>query len=129
MGWIGIVLIAIAVLGTITSLGITRVPPSGSSKKFVINPLAEIWDGTQRLYTDRPLWLTVMGISYFWFLGAFLQMVLPLLGKDVLQLGETRGPSPRLGSVSEVWLRADYRATRSSWDWYLWVLLAWDCFQ
>ena len=90
LGWIGAILIAIAVLGTITSLGITRVPPSGSSKKFVINPLAEIWDGTKRLYTDRPLWLTVMGISYFWLLGAFLQMVLPLFGKEILQLGETR---------------------------------------
>ncbi len=88
--WIGAILIAIAVLGTITSLRITRVPPSGSSKKFLINPLAEIWDGTKRLYTDRPLWLTVMGISYFWFLGAFLQMALPLFGKEILQLGETR---------------------------------------
>src|SRR5206468_12611506 len=42
------------------------------------------------LYADQPLWLTVMGISYFWFLGAFLQMVLPLFGKEILQLGETR---------------------------------------
>jgi acyl-[acyl-carrier-protein]-phospholipid O-acyltransferase / long-chain-fatty-acid--[acyl-carrier-protein] ligase len=90
LGWIGAILIATAILGTITSLGITRVPPSGSSKKFVINPLAEIWDGTKRLYTDRPLWLTVMGISYFWFLGALLQMVLPLFGKEILRLGETR---------------------------------------
>ena len=90
LGWIGAILIAIAVLGTITSWGITRVPASGSTKKFVINPVAEIWDGTKRLYMDRPLWLTVMGISYFWFLGAFLQMVLPLFGKEILQLGETR---------------------------------------
>jgi acyl-[acyl-carrier-protein]-phospholipid O-acyltransferase/long-chain-fatty-acid--[acyl-carrier-protein] ligase len=90
LGWIGVLLIAIAGLGTLTSLGITRVPPSGASKKFVINPLAEIWDGTKQLYADRPLWLTVMGISYFWFLGAFLQMVLPLFGKEILHLGETR---------------------------------------
>src|SRR5215471_1207713 len=90
LGWIGVLLIAIAVLGTLTSLGITRVPPSGASKRFLLNPVAEIWDGTKRLYRDRPLWLTVMGISYFWFLGAFLQMVLPLFGKEILQLGETR---------------------------------------
>ena len=90
LGWIGVVLIAIAALGTFTSVGITRVPPSGSSKKFVINPLGEIWDGTKRLYRDRPLWFTVMGISYFWFLGAFMQMVLPLFGKEILELGETR---------------------------------------
>jgi acyl-[acyl-carrier-protein]-phospholipid O-acyltransferase/long-chain-fatty-acid--[acyl-carrier-protein] ligase len=90
LDWIGIVLIGIAVLGTLTSLGITKVPPSGSAKKFVPNPIAEIWQGTHRLYRDRTLWLTVMGISYFWFLGAFLQMALPLYGKEILALGETR---------------------------------------
>jgi acyl-[acyl-carrier-protein]-phospholipid O-acyltransferase/long-chain-fatty-acid--[acyl-carrier-protein] ligase len=90
LGWIGIVLVGIAVLGTLTSLGITRVPPSGAAKKFVANPVTEIWQGTRALYYDRTLWLTVMGISYFWFLGAFLQMGLPLYGKEVLGLGETR---------------------------------------
>ncbi|HXV81911.1 MAG TPA: acyl-[ACP]--phospholipid O-acyltransferase [Candidatus Binatia bacterium] len=90
LGWIGAVLIAIAAVGTLTSLGITRVPPSGSSKNFVINPLSEIRDGTKRLYWDRPLWFTVMGISYFWFLGAFIQMALPLFGKEILDLSETR---------------------------------------
>jgi acyl-[acyl-carrier-protein]-phospholipid O-acyltransferase/long-chain-fatty-acid--[acyl-carrier-protein] ligase len=90
LDWIGIVLIAVAALGTLTSLGITKVPPSGSAKNFNLNPLAEIWAGTRKLYDDRPLWLTVMGISYFWFLGAFLQMVLPLLGKEILHLGEAR---------------------------------------
>jgi acyl-[acyl-carrier-protein]-phospholipid O-acyltransferase/long-chain-fatty-acid--[acyl-carrier-protein] ligase len=90
LAWIGVVLVAIAVLGTLTSLGITKVPPSGSAKKFVANPLAEIWQGARSLYRDRILWLTVMGISYFWFLGAFLQMVLPLYGKEILDLGETR---------------------------------------
>ena len=90
LGWIGVVLIGIAALGTLTSLGITKVPPSGSAQKFVANPTAEIWQGAHRLYHDRTLWLTVMGISYFWFLGAFLQMVLPLYGKEILGLGETR---------------------------------------
>lgn len=90
LGRIGLVLIAIAALGTLTSFGITKVPPSGAAKRIVLNPVTEIRDGAQILYADRPLWLTVMGISYFWFLGAFLQMVLPLLGKEILQLGETR---------------------------------------
>jgi acyl-[acyl-carrier-protein]-phospholipid O-acyltransferase/long-chain-fatty-acid--[acyl-carrier-protein] ligase len=89
LAWIGVILIAIAALGTLTSLGITRVPPSGAAKKFGINPLAEVWDGSKGLYADQRLWLAVMGISYFWFLGAFLQMLLPLLGKETLHLGET----------------------------------------
>lgn len=88
--WIGMALVAIAVLGTVTSMGIAKVPPSGSSKQFSGNPASEIWHGARQLYRNRTLWLTVMGISYFWFLGAFLQMVLPIFGKEVLMLGEAR---------------------------------------
>src|SRR5262245_5167692 len=88
--FIGLLLIAVAVLGTVTSLGIAKVPPSGSSKLFMINPLSEVIDGTKRLRKDPSLWLTVMGISYFWFLGALMQMTLPIFGKDILALGETR---------------------------------------
>src|SRR5207249_9834475 len=60
LGWIGVILIAIAALGTLTSLGITKVPPSGASKKFILNPFKEFWKGAKMLYTDQPLWLTVM---------------------------------------------------------------------
>src|ERR1051325_995165 len=90
LDWIGALLIVIAVLGTMTSFGITRVPPAGLNKQIALNPFGEIWDGAKRLYADQRLWLTVIGISYFWFLGAFLQMVLPLFGKEILHVGETR---------------------------------------
>jgi acyl-[acyl-carrier-protein]-phospholipid O-acyltransferase/long-chain-fatty-acid--[acyl-carrier-protein] ligase len=90
LSWIGVVLIAIAVLGTLTSLGITKVPPSGAVKRFSPNPVTEIAGGVNQLYRNPILWFTVMGISYFWFLGALLQMVLPILGKEILQLGEAQ---------------------------------------
>ncbi|HET8563817.1 MAG TPA: MFS transporter, partial [Candidatus Binatia bacterium] len=90
LGWIGIILIFIAVLGTFTSLGITKVPPSGATKPFKLDPATEIWDGIKRLYRDRVLWLTVVGISYFWFLGALVQMDILLFGKEILQLDEAR---------------------------------------
>src|SRR5207253_2654480 len=61
LGWIGVILIAIAALGTLTSLGITKVPPSGASKNFILNPFKEFWKGAKMLYADQPLWLTVMG--------------------------------------------------------------------
>ena len=31
------------------------------------NPFSEVWTGVKRIRADRPLWLTVAGISYFWF--------------------------------------------------------------
>jgi acyl-[acyl-carrier-protein]-phospholipid O-acyltransferase/long-chain-fatty-acid--[acyl-carrier-protein] ligase len=90
LAWIGIVLIFIATLGTFTSLGITKVPPSGASKIFKPYPWTEIWAGLKRLHGIKPLWLTVLGISYFWFLGALIQMDLLLFGKELLRLDEAR---------------------------------------
>jgi acyl-[acyl-carrier-protein]-phospholipid O-acyltransferase/long-chain-fatty-acid--[acyl-carrier-protein] ligase len=86
--WIGLLLTAIAVIGTLTSFGIPKVPPSGARKTFQLNPWSEIQSGIARLRADKTLWLTVIGISYFWFLGALLQMDLILLGKETLQLGD-----------------------------------------
>lgn len=88
LGWIGLILTVLAVAGTFTSLGISRVPPSGARKPFRPNPWAEIGRGVTRLYHERTLWLAVMGISYFWFLGALLQMDIILLGKEVMGLDD-----------------------------------------
>ena len=50
------------------------------------NPWREIALGMARLRGNRVLWLTVAGISYFWFLGALLQLLMILFG--------TRGHGP-----------------------------------
>ncbi|HWO43911.1 MAG TPA: MFS transporter, partial [Candidatus Eisenbacteria bacterium] len=90
LGWIGAMLTIIAMLGTVTSLGITRVPASGAAKAFKPYPWTEIWHGMKRLSREKPLWLAVAGISYFWFLGALIQMDVLLYGKEILQLDEAR---------------------------------------
>jgi acyl-[acyl-carrier-protein]-phospholipid O-acyltransferase / long-chain-fatty-acid--[acyl-carrier-protein] ligase len=81
----GVVTLAVAVAGFLTSLKITRVPASGAHAPFQINPFGEVWIGTKHLLKERPLTLTVLGISYFWFLGALFQMDLLLFGKEVLK--------------------------------------------
>jgi acyl-[acyl-carrier-protein]-phospholipid O-acyltransferase/long-chain-fatty-acid--[acyl-carrier-protein] ligase len=85
---IGLLLVLIAILGTLTSLGITKVPPSGATKPLNPNPWTEIWAGLHRLYSDRELWLTVVGISFFWFLGVLVQTDVLLFGKEIMQLDE-----------------------------------------
>ncbi|TMA87743.1 MAG: MFS transporter [Deltaproteobacteria bacterium] len=85
---IGLVMIAIAALGVLTSLGIARVPASGAAKLMRLNPFGEVFDGLRRLRAERPLWLTVVGISYFWFLGALVQINMLFFGKELLQLDE-----------------------------------------
>jgi acyl-[acyl-carrier-protein]-phospholipid O-acyltransferase/long-chain-fatty-acid--[acyl-carrier-protein] ligase len=85
----GYVMLAIAVTGFAVSFGITRVHPSATKAPFLWNPLGEVATGTRILLKDRPLWLTVIGISYFWFLGALFQTDLVVFGSDVLKVDET----------------------------------------
>ncbi|HEX7230863.1 MAG TPA: acyl-[ACP]--phospholipid O-acyltransferase [Candidatus Binatia bacterium] len=85
---IGFLMTAIAVLGVLTSLGIVRVPPSGANKPLRLNPMHEVFAGMRRLRQDQELWLTVIGISYFWFLGALVQINILFFGKELLHLDE-----------------------------------------
>jgi acyl-[acyl-carrier-protein]-phospholipid O-acyltransferase/long-chain-fatty-acid--[acyl-carrier-protein] ligase len=85
---IGVVLTGIAAAGFLASLRITRVPAAGAREPFRINPFAEIVTGTRHLLRDRPLWLAVLGISYFWFLGALFQSDLVDLGKETLDASD-----------------------------------------
>ena len=87
---IGGILVAIATAGTIASFGIPRVPPSGSKKKFKLNPFSEIIGGVRILYKNSMLSLAVASITYFWFLGTLLQMILLLLGKEVMHLSDLK---------------------------------------
>ena len=85
---IGCLLAVVAIGGFLTSFGITKVRHPETKKPFQLNPWAEIVHGLRRIYGDKPLRLTVLGISYFWFLGALLQLVTILFARDVLGVGE-----------------------------------------
>jgi acyl-[acyl-carrier-protein]-phospholipid O-acyltransferase/long-chain-fatty-acid--[acyl-carrier-protein] ligase len=112
----GGMLLAIAAVGSLTSLFIRKVPASGSRLPMQWNPFAEVWTGIQRIYRERPLWLTVAGISYFWFLGALFQMSVILIGSESLHLSETRtgllvtalAVGIGAGSIAAGWLSGDH---------------------
>src|SRR5262249_23016087 len=85
---IGVVVIAVAVIGTALSFRIPRVRAAAPGQRIGLNPWSEIVRGLARLRRDRVLWLTVVGISYFWFVGALLQLVMILFGTEVMHLGD-----------------------------------------
>ncbi len=85
---IGLLLTAIAAAGTLASLKIPRVPAEALGARFRLNPFGEIWIGLKHIYKVKPLWHTVLGISYFWFLGALLRMDVVLLGKEMMGLDD-----------------------------------------
>lgn len=85
---LGLVLLAVAVAGTISSLWIPRVPAAATAGPARLSPFGGIGSGIARLRRDRTLWLSVIGMSYFWFFGALLQMAILLLGTEVMHLTE-----------------------------------------
>jgi len=86
----GVAMLAIAAAGLSTSFKITPVPAAGTKSPFRFNPFAEIAAGTKHVLRDRTLWLTVLAISYFWFLGLLVQMNLLLFGSEVLHVDDFR---------------------------------------
>jgi acyl-[acyl-carrier-protein]-phospholipid O-acyltransferase / long-chain-fatty-acid--[acyl-carrier-protein] ligase len=85
---IGGVALVLAVIGTVASMRIRGVPAAAPHQRFEWNPFTEIREGLVRLWRDRVLWPTVVGLSYFWFLGALLQMVVILFGTRAMGLDD-----------------------------------------
>jgi acyl-[acyl-carrier-protein]-phospholipid O-acyltransferase/long-chain-fatty-acid--[acyl-carrier-protein] ligase len=87
---IGAALVAVAIAGTVTSLRIGPTPRPSVQRKFEWNPISGALEGLQAIRRDRALWLSTLGMTYFWFLGALFQMLLILYAKDALHAGEAQ---------------------------------------
>jgi acyl-[acyl-carrier-protein]-phospholipid O-acyltransferase/long-chain-fatty-acid--[acyl-carrier-protein] ligase len=87
-GWSGVLLIALAVAGLFTSFGITKVPAADPVKKFRANFVGELWTQIQFIRRDRPLWLAVVGNTYFFAIAALIQFLIVIYAKDVLHISD-----------------------------------------
>ena len=81
-------LILVALGSFLLSLGITRVPPCGYQESFHWNAPADFWRNLTEIRASRPLFLTVLGIAYFWMLGAIYLMNVYRYGPELLHLDE-----------------------------------------
>jgi acyl-[acyl-carrier-protein]-phospholipid O-acyltransferase / long-chain-fatty-acid--[acyl-carrier-protein] ligase len=86
----GYILLALAIVGFFTSLGIDRVPAAAPEKKFRINFLGDLWQQIGLMRKDQALFLAVLGNTYFWFLGSLLFSTVVVYGPDVLHIGQTK---------------------------------------
>jgi acyl-[acyl-carrier-protein]-phospholipid O-acyltransferase/long-chain-fatty-acid--[acyl-carrier-protein] ligase len=85
----GIVLIILAVVGFIACLNITKIPAADPSRKFHANFPAEIWRQIRATRGDRPLWLALLGNTYFNFIGTLFLLNVFFYGSEVLRVTET----------------------------------------
>ena len=81
---VAVTLIAIAIVGWLASRSIPRTPASDATLRINWNPLTETFANLRFASGNRVVWLSILGISWFWFYGATLLAQFPSFAKDLL---------------------------------------------
>jgi 1-acyl-sn-glycerol-3-phosphate acyltransferase len=82
--WVSGAVILIAVLGYTASRFIPIAPAAAPDLNINWNPVTETWRNFQFMRTNRTVFLSVLGISWFWFYGATFLAQLPTYTKSYL---------------------------------------------
>jgi hypothetical protein len=78
------VTIGIAVLGYLVSRGVPRVPAPDPNLKLNWNPFTETARNLRFAYGNRTVFLSLLGVSWFWFYGALFLSQVPAFVRDYL---------------------------------------------
>ncbi len=84
IGWVSVLILSISVLGFVASLAIPKAPAAAASLTFDWNPLRETWSNLKFARENRTVFLSLLGISWFWFYGAMFLSQFPNYSKIVL---------------------------------------------
>jgi MFS family permease len=79
---------AISAAGIALSMAIPKAPPADAALKMNWNPITETWRNLQFMRNNRTVFLSVLGISWFWFYGAMFVTQFPNLSKNILVADE-----------------------------------------
>jgi len=80
----GLVAVAVAVAGWLVSRGIPNTGAAAPNLAINWNPVTETLKNLRFAYGNRVLWLSMLGISWFWFYGATFLTQFPNFAKDIL---------------------------------------------
>ena len=87
--WIAVGGFVVALAGYLTSRGIPVAPPPVPELKVNLNPLSETWRNIAFARQNRTVFLSILGISWFWLYGALFLAQFPAYAKFVLGGGES----------------------------------------
>ena len=82
--WVSVAVLTVAVLGYLASRGIPAAAAADPGLKINWNPLTETWRNIGFTRGNRTVFLSILGISWFWFYGALFLSQFPGYAKDVL---------------------------------------------
>jgi hypothetical protein len=101
----GVAAIAVAVAGWLVSRAIPVTPAVAPDLVINWNPVTETWKNLRFAYGSRVVWLSMLGISWFWFYGATFLTQFPNFAKDVLGGDEHVGHVPPRALLRRHWRR------------------------
>ena len=82
--WIACAVVIFAVLGYFSSRYIPQAPANDPQLKINWNPFTELVNTLKQARSNRPVFLSIMAISWFWFVGASYLTQFPTFAKDYL---------------------------------------------
>ncbi len=77
-------LLLVAGAGYVASRHIPSAPPAQANIALDRNIFRATWQLVNQVRTPRDIWLSILGISWFWLVGAVFLAQLPSFAKDVL---------------------------------------------
>jgi len=86
---LGLIVVTVAVLGLVASLFVKKIPAANPDLPVRLEPVKPTIDILRVTRHVHTVFLSVLAISWFWFLGASFLSVLPNFSKEVLGGGET----------------------------------------
>jgi 1-acyl-sn-glycerol-3-phosphate acyltransferase len=82
--WISAIIISVAILGYLVSRKIPSAPAANPNLKVRFNPVTETWRTISYSREQKSVFLAVLAISWFWFLGAAYLTQIYGFAKDYL---------------------------------------------
>jgi len=86
--WIASAGLVVALAGYLTSRGVPPAPAPEPGLKVNPNPLTETWRNIGFARENQPVYLAILGISWFWLYGALFLAQFPAYAKSVIGGGE-----------------------------------------
>lgn len=87
--WIAVGGFVVAFAGYLTSRGIPATPAPVPELRVNLNPFSETWRNIAFARQNRTVFLSILGISWFWLYGALFLAQFPAYAKFVLGGGES----------------------------------------
>jgi hypothetical protein len=86
--WLAVASMACAIVGYLASRRLPELPAVAPDLTVKLNPIGPSLEVLRITRKTRAVFLSVLGISWFWFFGAVFLSVLPIYGKETLGVHE-----------------------------------------